>query len=297
VALIARGDRARHLADNGVTITGLEDFTQAVEIVIDPATLTKADVLILSVKTQDTAAALASVRHMDVGSALSVQNGIKKNAQLAEVFGEDAVLGAISVIAAAIEANGAANYVMENHTLVGEPRGGTSARAEDIVGRLVNAKLVASVPENILSEEWTKYVLWLGVATMALMPHQATWKFLSDPGTARVMARVAREAALLSTHLGIPLQPEGPLNMKDMVAVNEDGAVALVQQTGNMIGENSPSYRPSILQDVQRGKSIEVEETFGHAVSLAREYGLAVPTLETCYHMLAAVNRLPHLVG
>ena len=69
--------------------------------------------LILSVKTQDTAAALASVRHMEVGSALYVQNGIKKNAQLAEAFGADAVLGAISVIAAAIETNGAANYFME----------------------------------------------------------------------------------------------------------------------------------------------------------------------------------------
>ncbi len=242
--------------------------------------------LILSVKTQDTAAALASVRHMEVGSALSVQNGIKKNAQLAEAFGADAVLGAISVIAAAIEANAAANYVMENHTLIGEPSGGTSARAEDIVGRLVNAKLVASVPENILCEEWTKYVLWLGVATMALMLHQATWKFLADPDMACVMARVAREAALLPAHLGISLRPEGPLNLRELVALNEDDAAAMIQQAGKMIGKNSPSYRPSILQDVHRGKSIEVEETFGHAVSLAREYGLAVPTLETCYHML-----------
>ena len=60
---------------------------------------------------------------MEVGSALLVQNGIKENAQLAEAFGADAVLGAISVIAAAIEANAAANYDMENHTLIGEPSG------------------------------------------------------------------------------------------------------------------------------------------------------------------------------
>ena len=237
-------------------------------------------------------AALASVRHMEVGSTLSVQNGIKKNAQLAEAFGADAVLSAISVIAAAIEANAAANYVMENHTLIGEPSGGTSARAEDIVGRLVNTKLVAPVPENILCEEGTKYVLWLGVATMALMPHQATWESLADPD----MTRVAREAALLTAHLGISLRREGSLNLGELVALNEDNAVAMIQQAGKMIGKNSPSYRPPILQDVHRGKLIEVEETFGHAVSLAREYGLAVPTLETCYHMLAAVDRLPHLV-
>ncbi len=79
VALIARGDCARHLAENGVTISGLEDFTVPVEIITDPSSLSKADVLILAVKTYDTAAAIGSVRHMDVGAALSVQNGIKKN--------------------------------------------------------------------------------------------------------------------------------------------------------------------------------------------------------------------------
>ncbi|MBT7757775.1 MAG: NAD-binding protein, partial [Rhodospirillaceae bacterium] len=35
VSLIARGERAKHLAANGVTITGLEDFTVPVEIITD----------------------------------------------------------------------------------------------------------------------------------------------------------------------------------------------------------------------------------------------------------------------
>lgn len=54
-------------------------FYGTVEIITNPSSLSKAEVLILAGKTYDTAAAIGSVRHMDVGAALSVQNGIKKN--------------------------------------------------------------------------------------------------------------------------------------------------------------------------------------------------------------------------
>jgi len=37
VALIARGERAKQLATEGVTITGFEDFAQPVDIITDPA--------------------------------------------------------------------------------------------------------------------------------------------------------------------------------------------------------------------------------------------------------------------
>ena len=76
VALIARGDRAEHLAKKGVTITGLEEFTIEVEIIDQPATLSAADVLVLATKTYDTAAAIDAVRHMTIGSVFSIQNGV-----------------------------------------------------------------------------------------------------------------------------------------------------------------------------------------------------------------------------
>ena len=37
VALIARGERAKQLATEGVTITGFEDFALPVDIITDPA--------------------------------------------------------------------------------------------------------------------------------------------------------------------------------------------------------------------------------------------------------------------
>ena len=46
----------------------------------------------------------------------------------------------------------------------------------------------------------------------------------------------------------------------------------------------------SCLQDLDRGKRLEVEETIGYAVKESRALGLSVPALETCYAVAAAIN-------
>src|SRR5262249_1320759 len=73
VTLIARGQRAVYLQEHGATITGLVDFTVPVTAVTDPQQVQEADVLMVTVKTYDTDAALASVKHLDVDSVLSLQ--------------------------------------------------------------------------------------------------------------------------------------------------------------------------------------------------------------------------------
>ncbi len=87
VSLLARGNRAAYLKEHGVTVTGLGDFNVPVNVVTDPHQVKKADALIVTVKTYDMADTLASIGHLDVGSVLSIQNGVVKNEQLAHVFG------------------------------------------------------------------------------------------------------------------------------------------------------------------------------------------------------------------
>jgi ketopantoate reductase len=48
--------------------------------------------------------------------------------------------------------------------------------------------------------------------------------------------------------------------------------------------------RQSALQDVQRGRRIEVEETLGYTLTKAAEVGLAMPTMEVCYQLLSGLN-------
>src|SRR5262245_38402092 len=86
VVMVARGQRAQHIREHELVITGLAELSQQVPVVTDPAQLRSADVLIVAMKTPGTADALARLRHVNVGLSFSIQNGPLKNELLAEVF-------------------------------------------------------------------------------------------------------------------------------------------------------------------------------------------------------------------
>jgi 2-dehydropantoate 2-reductase len=102
VALIARGTRAAYLQEYGATITGLVDFTIPVRVITDPSQVHDADALIVTVKTYDMEAALQSLKHLQVESVLSLQNGVLKYQQLAQTFGWAKVLGAMTTLGAEV---------------------------------------------------------------------------------------------------------------------------------------------------------------------------------------------------
>ena len=127
VKLIARGNRAEYLRNEGITITGLSDVKAECEIVTDPRTITEADVLIMTVKTFDTEAALESTKHIKVATAFSVQNGLLKNEQLAKAFGAANTIGAAAYFSGGVQSewilsllkNGCCRYAIKSQWELG----------------------------------------------------------------------------------------------------------------------------------------------------------------------------------
>ena len=120
VLVIARGPRAAYVRQHGITLTGVADFTTACPVLTDPVELPEADVLIVAVKTYDMAAALASLRHLKVARVLSIQNGVLKNAQLADAFGAEHTLGAATFLSGEVLSDGAVRCNAHQILYVGE---------------------------------------------------------------------------------------------------------------------------------------------------------------------------------
>jgi 2-dehydropantoate 2-reductase len=57
------------------------------------------------------------------------------------------------------------------------------------------------------------------------------------------------------------------------------------------MARQAPTHKVSTLQDLERGRRLEVDETLGHAVQQADALSVPVPTIDTCYRLLAGVNR------
>ncbi len=295
VALIARGERAAALASHGISVEGKDAFTARCDIVTQPDTLRETDVVIVAIKTYDTAQALAPLRGLRCRSALSVQNGVLKNRQLGEVFGHQAVLGAVGMLGGDIlpvkeNLPGAVRYNVVGPTIIGEPAGGDSARVKEIVDTLVQAGLEARASDNITSVEWSKFVGWSGFSALAVMTRLPTWRFLTDADTALIAARVMRETAAVAIRHGVTLQDSGFASAAFRNAGEED-AVKAVQAHGEKMRANSPGFRQSILQDADRNRRLEVHETLDYTLDLAAKFGVATPTLDLCCRVLRTVSR------
>ncbi|MCY3774184.1 MAG: NAD(P)-binding domain-containing protein, partial [Gemmatimonadetes bacterium] len=149
--MIARPGHARAVQQNGLRLTGLSDFRVRLPAYADASALDTADVLLITVKTKDMPRALASVKHLQVDTVASLQNGVVKNAQMARVFGAPTVVGATTMIGATLVRDGEVHYSLDGITFFGEPDGTRSTRVDRLAQTFIDAGLKAAAVENIVS--------------------------------------------------------------------------------------------------------------------------------------------------
>ena len=290
--MLARGRRADQVRQEGLRITGLADFTIPVPTLTSGAELKSVGVLIVATKTPGTAAALASLRHVDVEAALSIQNGTQKDELLAEAFGEERVLGALADTSGELLPDGAVVFTRNVNVLLGELSGESSLRAQRIAGDIDASGVRAAAVANIRSLEWSKFAAWVGLVALSVTTRAATWRYLSDPGSALVLARLVREMGELMRALKIELTDESVLPVATLCRGGEATAVAAVMRVGREFELKAPGHRMSSLQDLEAGRPLEIHETLGYALQKAAQNGLALPLVETFYHVVSAVDRM-----
>lgn len=291
VTLIARGKRAAFLQEHGATITGLVDFTVPVTVVIDPHQVRTADVLIVTVKTYDMEAALATVTHLQVDSVASIQNGVLKNEQLAAVFGGDKVLGAMAAFSAEALPTGTVRFTVNQGFYLGELPTGTSSRVHTLVTTLERAGIVAQVTSTIQSFEWSKYVAFVCLMAPAVLTRLTTSTILQNPLTASVMAAIVHEMTQIAQALGITFEDITLFPTKTLSQLSLDNAVACLGQLGQQFATRAPRHKISTLQDVEQGKHLEVEETLGYLIRQGAALGVPTPTMSLCYKLIAGLNQ------
>ena len=146
VSMIVRGERARTLQRQGLVLNGLSDIKARPTVIDDPQKLRETGTLIIATKAIDTAAALETLRHVRLDNAFSVQNGVLKNELLARVFGFSRVLGAMADFSGELLANGEVKFTRNVCLHIGEEKGGTSTRAEDLAVTIDTAACAAWPP-------------------------------------------------------------------------------------------------------------------------------------------------------
>ncbi len=292
VSLVARGGRAAALRTRGLRIRGLTDIDIRVPVIDDPVAVRPADVLIVTVKTYDTAAAIEPLARDGFRHVFSVANGVLKNTQLAEHFGVEHVLGCMADTSGELLDNGDTAFTRNVCLHLGATAAGDARAAQAIAEMLDACGINAAATAQIESVEWSKFVGWTALLALSVTTRTTTARFLAEPHCAALAAAMIREMAAIAAAEGIAIRDQSPLPVASIASGDARAARDRVTSIGEKWLVEAPTHRMSALQDLDRGRRLEVEETLGYAVSLARRHGLPTPALDAAYSLVAGIDGL-----
>jgi 2-dehydropantoate 2-reductase len=292
VVMLARERRAQQIRTDGLRITGLAELSLRVPTLSDFSQLRRANVLIIAMKLPGTAEALSSLRHVEIDAALSIQNSPVKDELLADVFGSQRVLGALADTSGEMLAGGEIRFTRNSNIFIGELTERSDSRGDRIAGAMDASGVRAAAVPNIAVLEWAKFAAWVGLMAVSVTSRAATWRYLTDPDSALVVARLIREMGALVRRLGIELTDQSVLPVATICRDTEEKAVASIIRIGREYEGNAPQRRMSSLQDLEAGRPLEIHETLGHAVKKAAQLQLPLPLIDVHYRLIAAIDRM-----
>ena len=295
VTLIGRPAHVESIRTQGLQVDGVRGLhiVRMLRAVVDPREVEAADLLILCVKSQDTPDALEGLTHLrgKVGMAISLQNGGRKDEQLAEAFGADAVVGAATLVGASMPKPGCVLHTGKAGTWIGEFTGATSPRVEQAASVFRKSDLPIEIRPDIRSVIWCKLNQMVPAASIACVTRLALHEIYLAPELAALFVELSREVAQIAERRSVPLEDFPGFAVRSVCTAPFEAAVQSVIARGRTLVEKGMTQvRISTLQDLERGKPTEAEETIGYAVGLARQLGLAIPKLEVLYRIIQGIE-------
>ncbi len=214
---------------------------------------------------------------------LTLQNGLGCEEFLAERYGGERVLGGLCFVCLNKTAPGVVEHQGYGNLALGEFSGYPLPRTHDIAWEFKRCGVTARVVADLAEARWRKLV-WnipfngLTVLATARQPPGAspvsTAEVLADDSLAYLARRLMDEIIAAGRKLGY--------------AIPSDFADLQFKRTAEM-----GRYLPSTLLDFVAGRPLELEAIWGEAYRRAFNAGAEVGRLETIYHLLRALPKLP----
>ena len=184
------------------------------------------------------------------------------------------VIGCVVYPAAEVVAPGVIEHTYGNRFSLGEPDGSKSARVEALARQLIAAGLKAPIRSQIRDELWVK--LWgnLCLNPLSLLTTSTLDRLAGEPDLREVCRIMMGEAQTVAEALGVKFGVELERRI--------DGALEV------------GAHKTSMLQDLERGRPIEIDALLGAVVELGELTATAMPM---CRAILALTRERARRAG
>ena len=268
------------LADRRTQVTGIwgghEATLDGIHSSIDPLRGISFDLIILTVKSYDTATAIEQVRPL-VGKdtlVMVAQNGYGNYETVSGAVGKDHTLLARVIFGVKLLAPGRAEVtVIADDVRIGQPHNAVDPdRIKAIASSINAAGIPTAYAGNVAAILWDKILYNAALNPLGAVLECTYGQLAENAGTRQVMDRIIDEIFEVANAHGMPL------NWKSPEEYRKHFYTKLVPPTAK--------HFPSMFYDVKAGKRLEIDALNGAVVRLAREKGITVPVNETITQLI-----------
>ena len=268
--LCRREEHAHALNQQGLRVSGRNDFVTPVRAATDPAQLPEPGLAIVATKTTEVDAAAARLEgHWPGAAVMTVQNGLGAE----DAFPGRRVISAVTFMSGTRHSDTNVEYILDTETWLG-PYGDTPHElVDDVAATIVASGLKARTFDDLRPAQWSKLIFNAtvnAVAALTGLPHDrhfAERDRLEDLG--HLVYDLVEEGKQVATAAGIELH-EDPWEMN-----------VLATQRGSR-------HYPSMLEDVEAHRPTEIDQITGALVREAGRVGVSVPLHTALYRLVKA---------
>ncbi len=284
VSVVARGPHLAAIQARGLELR-MDDRVRRAEVhaVEDPAELGPQDYVIVALKAHSVPATVTRMQSLfDENTAVvTAVNGVPwwyfhgidgplVGTRLQSVdpggvqwdgIGPQRAIGCVVYPACEVAEPGVIQHIEGDRFTLGEPSGEKSERVLALADAMRRGGLKAPVKPRIRDEIWVK--LWgnLSFNPISALTGATLEAICGDAGTRAVARAMMLEAQAIGEALGVTF----PVDVEKRI----DGAAAV------------GAHKTSMLQDLERGRAMEIDALVGSVQELGRLTGQPTPTLDT----------------
>ena len=302
VTVVDQGAHLKAIRDNGIKLIwedGVEYLAAVAKATDSVAEAGPQDIIVLALKAHYLEQVAREIESM-IGPEtmiVTVQNGIPwwyfhkhggpfdghrldtldPTGLLGKYIPAERIIGCVVYPAAAVPAPGVIHHVEGDRFPIGELDGTITDRVQLLHDTLVNGGFRSRILDDIRSEIWLKAWGNLSFNPISALTHATLVDICQFRETRHLAEAMMREAQAIAEKLGV--------TFRHTVEKRIAGA------------ESVGAHKTSMLQDVEVGRSLEIEAVVGAVLELGRLTETPAPSIEAVYACVKLLNRVMVMEG
>ena len=236
----------------------------------------RADLVLIFTKAGATEAAAHTANGVlaEHGLVLTLQNGLGNLERIAAVIGQERATAGTTAQAATLLGPGQVRHAGQGATVLAPAKGcpGQKPILETIAALFNRAGIATSLTEDIEALLWSKLIVNVGINALTALLRIPNGALLQSLESEALMRDAVDEALAVAKALGIGID------------------LGMQQDRVHQVCDLTRNNRASMLQDILRGRTTEIDVINGAIVDKGRETGIPTPVNQMLTRLIKALE-------